>query len=89
MGTVITQLPTLKWAGWLLAVLTFEERLEDCRLKDFDDLQLSSSLHLEPLELGETFVKVKDGVALLQFLALLLGGGQYHGEVGSVYLEED
>ena len=41
------------------------------------------------LELGQRAVEVEDGVALLELLALLLGGREDHGQVGPVHLKED
>lgn len=41
------------------------------------------------LKLCQGAIKVEDGVALLQFLSLLLGCGQDHGQVGAVHLKED
>ena len=71
-----------------LQSVTLEESLEDGALEDLDDLELSPPLHLEALQLREAAVEVEDGVALLEPLALLLGGWQDHELVGTVHLEE-
>jgi hypothetical protein len=66
-----------------------EKRLKDRRLEDLDQLQLSATLHLETLELGQGAVKVEHGVAFLELLALLLGRREDHREVRAVHLEKD
>ena len=59
--------------------LSLEESLKDSGLEDLDDLQLAAPFDLEALQLGQRPVKIEDGVALLELLALLLGGRQDHG----------
>lgn len=80
---------------------THEILREDLFLEHFSDPQLSSSLHLEPLELFDFVVKVEHHVSLLEELGVVLLDIQlscllllfrrwdHHSFIRSVYLEED
>ena len=74
---------------------------EDLLLEHFGDSELSSAFHLEPFELLDLVVEIKDDVSFLEHLGVVLldvqlscllflfGCWNHHSFIWSVYLEEN
>ena len=60
----------------------------DLSLEYLNKLQLSSTLELKALQLGNSSIEVEDHVLLLEQFTLLRRSRQHHGLVRSIQLEE-